>query len=123
MKGYIRERIDIAEKIADGTYSKEKAERAMDALQEKYPEKAFGKYFSFTKKEHPWTKEYLEELKDSCLYGVVTREFMSFMAEVSDEVYRAKRIKKAVLTAALFIAAVVLVVLFAKTLISAGMKG
>ena len=117
MRASTKERVDIARKIADGTYSKKEAERAMDALQQKYPEEAFGKHFIFERKPKPWDRTYLEELKNLCFSSADTREFMSYMAEVSDEIFRARRIRKVIMTVLLCIAALACIVLIARVLL------
>lgn len=115
MKASTDARLAIAQKIADGTYTKKAAERAMNALQREYPEDAFGQYYHFVRKPKPWDRAYLEELKNLCYSGADTREFMSFMAEVSDEIYHAGRIRKMVLAVLLCAAVLACIVLISKS--------
>ena len=66
--------------------------------------------FQPERKDKPWDLAYLKELENLFYCGAVSREFIEYMAEVSDEVYRIKRLKR--LAAGLLLAAAAAVLIF-----------
>lgn len=52
----------------------------------------------------PWNLAYLKELETLFYSGAASREFLEYMAEVSEDVYRAKRLRRVVAYAALLLA-------------------
>ena len=93
----------IAAGIADGTYSRKAVRKKLDALERAYPEESYMVY-PVTRKEKPWDAAYLKELKELFYSGAASREFLEYMAEVSEEVYRAKRLRRTILCAVLALA-------------------
>lgn len=52
---------------------------------------------SFTKKDKPWDKHYLNDLANAVMFGKTSKEYLLHIAEVSDDLYRPIRYLKFVL--------------------------
>ena len=100
MSRFTNELCGVAAGIADGTYTREDVKRKLAALERAYPEEHYMVY-PVTRKEKPWDMAYLKELEELFYCGAGSREFLEYMAEVSEEVYRTKRVRNAIAYAVL----------------------
>ena len=116
MSKFTDERSSLVWNIVSGNYTKAKATKEIERLENDYPEETFG-YYEPQKKEKPWDLEYLKELQELFYCGAGSKEFILYMAEVSDEVYRAKRIKKLLLMGLLAVAIIAVVCIVIKSLL------
>lgn len=93
MRDWIDEIRELIYKISKGKISKKEVEKEMDRLERKYGKDIL---FDYTppKKAKPWSEKYLKELDNFSLTGVCSREFISHFAEVSENIYMKKRLKK-----------------------------
>lgn len=105
MSKFTDELCELVEKISAGKCAKAKATKVLDAIQANNPGETFA-YYPPERKGKPWDIAYLKELEELFYYGASSREFIEYMAEVSDEVYRAKRVKKVLLIVLIIIAAI-----------------
>ena len=105
MSKFTDERSSLVRDIVNGKCSKKKTIAEISRLEQTYPEESFG-YYQPTPKERPWTMEYLKELQELFYCGAGSKEFILYMAEVSDEVYKAKKLRKVILITLLIVAAV-----------------
>lgn len=83
-------RVAFARKVKNGEYTLAQAEEELDRMEARYGEEAFLSG-SVIRKEPPWTMEDLESLDREVTAGAGSREFLHYMAEVSDAVYSKKR--------------------------------
>ena len=60
---------------------------------------------------------YLKELEKLFYHGADSKEFIEYMAEVSEEVYRAKRMRKVLLGTLVAVAGIAVIVVFVKMLL------
>lgn len=95
MSQFTNELCGIAAAIAGGTYTQKDVKRELDKLEHAYPEESYMVY-PVTRKEKPWDMAYLKELDELFYSGAASREFLEYMAEVSEEVYRPKRLRHAI---------------------------
>ena len=93
MEGEIKEIWELINKISKGEISKKEAEREIDSLERKYGKNILA-YYTPPKKLKPWNEEYLKELKKFSLNGVWSKDFIVHFAEVSENIYMKKRLKK-----------------------------
>lgn len=112
MSNEINERIELVNKIVSGKLSRADAEAELDHLQSRYGKDAFLPY-STTRKEKPWDMAYLHELHHTFVAGAASREYISYMAEVSEYVYRRERMKRVAIAAGVGIIAVAAIAVFA----------
>lgn len=83
-------RVAFARKVKNGEYTLAQAEAELDRMEAHYGEEAFLAG-SVIRKEPPWTMEDLESLDMEVTAGAGSREFLHYMAEVSDAVYSKRR--------------------------------
>ena len=95
MSQFTNELCGIAARIANGTYTRKDVKNKLDALERAYPEETYMVY-PVARKEKPWNLAYLKELETLFYSGAASREFLEYMAEVSEDVYRAKRLWRVV---------------------------
>ena len=103
MSQFTNELCGIAAEIANGTYTRKDVKNKLDTLERAYPEETYMVY-PVARKEKPWNLAYLKELETLFYSGAASREFLEYMAEVSEDVYRAKRLRRVVAYAALLLA-------------------
>lgn len=103
MSQYTNEMCVLARNIASGIYTKKEAVKKIHELQMQYPDE-FDAPGCVKRKEKPWDMEYLKELENFFYHGAPSCAFLEYMAEVADEVYRAKRIRKSLCFIAAFLA-------------------
>lgn len=109
----ITARINYMDKIMKGLYTKEEADQELDRIAQEYGESAFlpGKA---PKREKPWTMEDLQFLRNYAV-GDPSRELLSYMAEVSEYVFRKQRIRRIIvlggIAAAVIVAGIVVAVM------------
>lgn len=89
----IQARVNFVQCVMDGKYSCAEAEAELSRMQKEYGEHAFAPY-CVEPKPKPWTFEDLKLLERKFMAGAASREFFSYMAEMSEEVYRKKRQRK-----------------------------
>jgi hypothetical protein len=106
---------DLVRKIVRGRCARNRVDSELKKLETEFPSECFGTYIP-KRKEKPWDMNYLKELEELFYHGADSKEFIEYMAEVSDEVYRAKRIQKAVLCVLLAVAAIAVIVILIKKL-------
>ena len=109
MSKFTDELCELVKEITLGTCPKRRVRKALDAIQSNNPDETF-EHYKFERKEKPWDLAYLKELEELFYYGASSREFIEYMAEVSDEIYRAKRIKKMLLITLVVIAAIAAII-------------
>lgn len=104
----IEKRTSLMIKIIDGKVDKSFVRKEIEKLENQYGENAFLPYI-VKKKDKPWDEKYLKELEIQGMAGAASKEFILHLAEVSESVYRKKRLKKAFLigAAALALAAII----------------
>ena len=97
MSNAVDERIALIEKIIGGEIDKKGVQMEIQRIEKMYGSEAFPT-FEFQKKEKPWNKEYFEELKNLCMSGAGSREFLLHLSEVRDSVsWRIKKIKNLII--------------------------
>lgn len=105
---------ELVRRITSGECTRAQAEGELNRIEKKYSPSVFT-YHPPDRKEKPWDKAYLDELADLFYCGASSKEFIRYMAEVSEEVYHPKRKgnKKTLQTiaCAAFIAFIVLIIL------------
>ena len=106
---------DLVFKIVAGKCPRSQVRAELKKIEQEFPEEQFGTYHP-KRKEKPWDMNYLKELEELFYHGADSKEFIEYMAEVSDEIYCAKRIKKGILCALLAAACIAVIVIFAKSL-------
>lgn len=111
MSKFTDELSDLVQKIVSGKVSKQQVCYALDSIKENNPDEKFV-HFQPERKDKPWNYSYLKELEDLFYYGASSREFIEYMAEVSCEVYRAKRAKKLLLSVLIGVAAFAVIITF-----------
>lgn len=90
MSDALEERIALIEKIMHGQINKREVQKEIKRLVEIYGSEVFPK-FKFQQKERPWDEEYLEELRNLCMSGAGSSEFLIHLAEVKDSVSASSR--------------------------------
>ena len=93
MEANVQARIDFTEKVMAGKYTRDQAEAELDRMEREFGDLAFLPG-TVTRKPKPWTMKHLEELKGAAVCGAGSREFLSYMAEVGEEVHRKLRMWK-----------------------------
>ena len=118
MKDDIQARLDFIHKVMDGEYTYAEAEAELDRMEAKYGEEAFLPG-AVVRKPRPWTRQDLEDLKGAAVAGAGSREFLSYMAEMGEEVHRKERRNKQLKVAgiiAAIVAAVAIIVMIVRIL-------
>lgn len=110
------ELFDLVEGIADGKFTQKQVKQKLDQIEKKYSPDVFV-WYPPERKEKPWDMPYLKKLEDLFYCGASSKEFILYMAEVSDEVYRARRVRKAALIGLIAIAALAVIGIVIKTLL------
>lgn len=110
------ELFDLVEGIAEGKYTKKQVNQKIDQIEKKYSPGVFV-WYPPERKEKPWDVPYLKKLEDLFYCGATSKEFILYMAEVSNEIYRAKRIRRAVLVSVFTVAALAVIGMIIKTLL------
>lgn len=87
MEAYVQARNNFVQKVMAGEYSCEQAEAELDRMEREFGELAFLPG-TVNRKPRPWTMDHLRELKRSAACGAGSRAFLSYMAEVGEEVHR-----------------------------------
>lgn len=107
---------DLVRKIVAGKCPSSKVPAELHKIEQAFPDESFG-LTQPQRKEKPWDMSYLKELEQLFYYGADSKEFIEYMAEVSDEVYRAKRLRKYLLCALLVLAGIAVIVTLVKALL------
>lgn len=113
MKRFIDELADLVREIVKGKCSVDQAKAELHRIEEAYPDERFLDIVP-ERKDKPWSMAYLKDLKELFFYGSVSKDYILYMAEVSEEVYRIKKIKKILLSVFITVVMVVCCVLFIK---------
>lgn len=100
----------LENRILHGQISAKQVDREIADIEAEYGKDAFNPC-RVTPKDKPWTKETLKELDELFQFGAQSQECLRYMAKVSDEVYRAKRLKKMILMGLLAVLVCVLLVM------------
>lgn len=104
---------DLVREIVQGKCDRNRARSELKKLEKAFPEEQFGTY-ALKRKEKPWDMSYLRELEELFYHGADSKDFIEYMAEVSEEVYRANHIRKMLLGALLIVALIAVIILFIK---------
>ena len=104
---------DLVREIVRGKCDRNRARRELIKLEKAFPEEQFGTYEP-KRKEKPWDMSYLRELEELFYHGADSKDFIEYMAEVSEEVYRSNHIRKVLLGALLIVAFIAAIILFIK---------
>ncbi|HAY04563.1 MAG TPA: hypothetical protein DCX57_09310 [Lachnospiraceae bacterium] len=90
-----------------------KAKERISELKKKYGQDAFPSIY-FKKKNKPWDKAYLRELKEKNTTGACSEEFLVHMAEVSDYLSKKKDRKFiiGIVAGATIVLLIILVIIF-----------
>lgn len=115
MSQFTDARCDLVFKIVAGKCPRSQVSAELKKIEQKFPEERFETYHP-KRKEKPWDMNYLKELEELFYHGADSKEFIEYMAEVSDEVYRTKHIKKGILCVLLSVACIAAIVIFIKSL-------
>lgn len=83
---------DLVRKITSGKCTHAQAERELNRIEEQYTSSVFT-YYPPKRKETPWNKAYLVELANEFYCGASSKDFILYMAEVSEKVHHLKRNK------------------------------
>ena len=101
---------NLERRILHGQINSKQVDREIEDIEAQYGKDAFNPC-KVTPKEKPWTKATLQELHELFQFGAQSKECLRYMAKVSDEVYRAKRLKKMILMGILAVLVCVLLVM------------
>ena len=110
------ELFELVEGITDGKYTRKQVKQRLVQIEKKYSPEVFA-WYPPERKEKPWDMPYLKKLEDLFYCGATSKEFILYMAEVGDEVYRAKRVRKAALIGLIAVAALAVIGIVIKTLL------
>lgn len=108
--------IELVEKIMAGHCSKEEAHKEIKRIEAENPNE-YPSLYRPERKEKPWDLVYLKELEDLFYRGANSKEFIEYMAEVSEEVYRAKRSRKLILSVLIALAGIAVIAILGKTIL------
>lgn len=103
MSQYTNEMCVLARNIASGIYTKKEAVKKIHELQMQYPGE-FDAPGCVKQKRKTMGYGISERLENLFYHGAPSCAFLEYMAEVADEVYRAKRIRKILCFIAVFLA-------------------
>ena len=106
---------ELVAKIVEGKCSRRMVAAELQKIEREFLDERPRSY-SPERKEKPWTKVYLKELEELFYHGANSKEFIEYMAEVSDEVHRVGRIRKGVLCALLAVACAAVVITLIKSI-------
>ena len=81
--------LKVVEDILYSNLNTKATKNRLMKIEEKYGKNIFDSY-SFEKKEKPWDKEYLEELKLKIMSGIISKELIIHLAEVNDYLRKKK---------------------------------
>lgn len=81
---------ELVRRITSGECTQAQAEEELGRIEKKYSSSVFTHYPP-ERKEKPWDKAYLDELAGLFYCGASSKEFILYMAEVSEEVYHPER--------------------------------
>ncbi|MCD8396906.1 MAG: hypothetical protein LUD12_06975 [Lachnospiraceae bacterium] len=84
------ESIKLIRKILNNSISEKDALKELDRLELMYGDEAFTAY-DFQKKEKPWNEDYYEDLKNKCITGAGSKEFIIHLLEVREYLNQKKR--------------------------------
>ena len=107
---------DLVRKIVGGKCSRSQVPEELRKIESSFPDEHFGAYVP-QRKEKPWGMSYLKELEELFYHGADSKAFIEYMAEVSEEVYRAKRMRKVLLGTLVAVAGIAVIVVFVKMLL------
>ena len=107
---------DLVWKIARGECSRKQVSVELQKIERTFPDEEFSTYVP-SRKEKPWDLNYLKELEELFYCGANSRELIEYMSEVSEEVYRAKRMRKVLLCTLVAVAGIAVIVVFVKMLL------
>lgn len=116
MSKFVDMQIHLVQQIMQGKCSQKQARAEIDRIEQENPNEHPSLY-SPERKEKPWSMSYLKELENLFYRGANSREFIEYMAEVSEEVYRAKRMRKVLLCTLVAVAGIAVIVVFVKMLL------
>ncbi|WP_461204577.1 hypothetical protein [Clostridium sp. DL1XJH146] len=86
---------ELVSNIVEGKITKKLTEKELIKIQKKYEEPFM--IYEPDRKEKPWDINYLNELKKAVPFGATSSEYILYMAEVADEIYKNKRLIKNIL--------------------------
>ena len=115
MNQFKNAQVDLVQRIVNGECARRQVPSEISRIEKSFPGEHFGSYLP-QRKEKPWDMSYLKELEELFYHGADSKEFIEYIAEVSDEIYRAKRVRKILLCSLLVVACVAVVVVLIKSL-------
>lgn len=101
---------DLVRKIVAGKCPRRQVSEELRKMKQDFPNEEFSS-LEPQRKQKPWSMDYLMELENLFYHGADSKEFIEYMAEVSDEVHRASRMKKAILIVLLVAIAAVIIII------------
>ena len=107
---------DFIKEIIDGKLSFNDVQKRIQEYETKYGNDFFDDY-DIPKKNKPWDREYLKELELKSLSGLRSKQFILYLAEVSEYVYsnekayKRKRITKIIIPTAIVATMVVITII------------
>ena len=84
-----QEALKVVEDILYNNLNTKTTKNRLMEIEEKYGKNIFASY-SFEKKEEPWEKEYVEELKLKIMSGIISKELIIHLAEVNERLRKRK---------------------------------
>ena len=87
------EGLELVSKMLRGEIGKAEVAKEIERISEQYGDDCFNSY-EVKRQPKPWTRKSLEELEILNAAGAASKEFLLYMAEVSEEVYSQKNKKK-----------------------------
>lgn len=115
MSRFTDELFDLVQKIINGKCNKVQANTEIARVERAYPNEKFPYFKPERTEKSTWNMSYLKELENLYYSGANSKEFILYMAEVSEEIYRAKRIRKVILCSLLAVAMVILLFVLFQT--------
>lgn len=116
----VQARLNYVRDVINGNYTRAQAEAELDRMEREYGKDAFLSG-TFERKPRPWTRKDLEDMELWFASGMGSRDFLSYLAEVSEEVHRKERRNRRLRTAgilggaAAILAIIILMVRMLKT--------
>ena len=91
----VEEIIRLTREIEEGRYTQARVKEKLAQIKHSYDDPF--KYYEFSRTSPPWDKNYLKSLMQAGYFRVVSSEYLLYMAEVADAVYRPQRIRRRLL--------------------------
>lgn len=86
MSKFTDELSKLVSNIMRGKCRKKKVKAELERIEAQYPDERFGFHVP-ERKQKPWNKEYLKDLEELFYCGASSKEFILYMAEVSDNLF------------------------------------